>query len=1700
MDKDQKAEEAFESRAWKEAVSAFKNSKAHKPNNYEQFLKDYSTAEEAQKTVAYEKKRCGSKYSNKMGKLYEKIDTFLQMGDLIVKAAPESIGLAWTGIRLCLNVTKDDYDTFQLFTGTCADIVGMMISCRIYGKLYSDKRRPPDFEDLHNKVIYLIGRTYQNILEFSYQMWKYSKQNAATSIAKGLLCSKKIELQPLIDTITKDESQMSQYAGQASQQSLQYYQQQGLHNDQEILQKLSTLHDLVQRMVVEKSEWEEEIRIQREEQEKRGFNKSGMEQAQQNFDSQNKVLAPSVGLREKLSAKIKGRNAGTCSWILDYDVFKRFKSSAGGSISCLVGAGGAGKSFLMAAMIEHMQKLAEEDKDVLVCYFLITKGSDATTQPTKIVRNLLSQLYAASRDSFELLDACNAQIGKYLLSQADSSKSKNRDHKGEAEEVTLVQTFADVAKLIGKRVYLFVDALDECSDGDRQDLIQTLQTLVEPVDTNINIFYSSRIKPLSERYTFIYAEENTANDIAGLVKGEMEKLPGFTPGERKTACDEITKKASWNFNYVRLAMDFMRRPWRRPLSTHLKSLPNGVDNIYTQSIEQMDPLYKDLLTTCLTWTLLTTRPLTVREIMDIYQQSHILDEDDNMDAQANEQSDLELYEKQIERAGSAFLRIEENHTIVTTHASVREYFSGPQQMSRVKSQDGEFEDCRCKRCVAVAQRERPIYIEEVSGHMQIISTILKSLLSPSFRRKYYSNKDEDSDAKDSNANEPNGFDHSKDETGDSSDEESALELQDGKIDEAVNYTAGLSAYSQSEVQAEAIEIEMNGLSSPPITSPGVHAESGQSKTEDVQELSNTATASGVEQQSQDVDSATHLQASARCEEHDVETPQLSDTTGIALVNDNDSNKTEDDSTAVIPPSPTHSGGQAMFTVNEEISQSEDEFSVADSDEELDISAEVNRDELDTGAVDSRLEVRYEIQNLLWHLIQLERIYPSHERFGTEWNDLRSLLDRFLDPESDAWKSWIKEQDSLRDVGIYSWFDGLGSIHPIHVAAFAGLTSLVKLLLERNNASDLVNLKMSSGRTPLTGAVIYNQRTSVACDELFTVLMSYGADPNGSNLNESAFLVLSPFHAYLMQPTPLAANVKLFLDHGADPSGCGSYGWAAINCFAAGGGDVAIAKLLVEAGADVKQRTREGETPMHQIVRRSDFSAQLVQYFIEKGAEIDAEDNASERPLRECTDAGHCEGLQILLDHGADIDDVDVRGRTALHVAAQRGHTKAVVLLLKRNADPSKLDDNGASPFHEACRCGNEESALLLGEALVKRERLDMLSKPTISEDKTPLMRSAATDLTKAMAQILENSKLDDQMRAISTKGRQALHFAAMKGKPSATEMLLKQGANTKIQDNKGMTPLQLCYSKIIGKPSEDRETTIMLLAEHDPCAAKAEIELLQTLIINDSPRVVRKLLELGVDPMLEDFHGWNSLQLAEQYERTEICNLILQQKRVSLRPTKFIAKPSKCYILSPDGLEIEKVQNKDLVSSYMSNDSQTMITNHPIPASDERYYFEMSIEAKDNCTIQNPIFVIGICQKTNDPLSGWHPGWSKLGMNSWGYHGDDGLFFNRSASFEPKCADQDTTYRYGDTVGCGIELKKRTVFWTRNGRRLVEAGFHNVHGQLYPAVSVKDFGKVKVNLGNDPVNNGFMWAPGNTLDFDSDVPSVKVNNDLTGEK
>lgn len=91
------------------------------------------------------------------------------------------------------------------------------------------------------------------------------------------------------------------------------------------------------------------------------------------------------------------------------------------------------------------------------------------------------------------------------------------------------------------------------------------------------------------------------------------------------------------------------------------------------------------------------------------------------------------------------------------------------------------------------------------------------------------------------------------------------------------------------------------------------------------------------------------------------------------------------------------------------------------------------------------------------------------------------------------------------------------------------------------------------------------------------------------------------------------------------------------------------------------------------------------------------------------------------------------------------------------------------------------------------------------------------------------------------------------------------------------------------------------------------------------------------------------------------------------------------------------------------------------------------------------------------------PGWD---MESFGYHGDDGAIFHGQGK---QLSEFGPRYGCNDTIGCGLNHRDNSIFFTLNGKMLGTA-FREVPSdvELYPTVGIDTNCVVQLNFGKRP--------------------------------
>ena len=229
----------------------------------------------------------------------------------------------------------------------------------------------------------------------------------------------------------------------------------------------------------------------------------------------------------------------------------------------------------------------------------------------------------------------------------------------------------------------------------------------------------------------------------------------------------------------------------------------------------------------------------------------------------------------------------------------------------------------------------------------------------------------------------------------------------------------------------------------------------------------------------------------------------------------------------------------------------------------------------------------------------------------------------------------------------------------------------------------------------------------------------------------------------------AEMVQLLLDKNLDPNVRDDWGWTPLH--------VAInpktAKVLVDGGADIHAKAKDGNEPIHSLVGENMLES--VKYLLSLGVEADTKGRDNITPLHQAVIFNHVDGAKLLLDNGANIKAVDSNGMTCLHFARSE---PTVNFLLSNGALVNSLSTDKTTPLHYA---SNRAIALLLIDQKANLNARD-------ADGSTPLHWAATSRSDVAKVLIMAGATLNIK----DSSGLTALDYA----NDESRVLLSKKGA------------------------------------------------------------------------------------------------------------------------------------------------------------------------------------------------------------------------------------------------------------------------------------------------------------------------------------
>jgi ankyrin repeat protein len=350
------------------------------------------------------------------------------------------------------------------------------------------------------------------------------------------------------------------------------------------------------------------------------------------------------------------------------------------------------------------------------------------------------------------------------------------------------------------------------------------------------------------------------------------------------------------------------------------------------------------------------------------------------------------------------------------------------------------------------------------------------------------------------------------------------------------------------------------------------------------------------------------------------------------------------------------------------------------------------------------------------------------------------------------------------------------------------------------------------------------------------------------------------------------GVTKALEAGANPSAMGPNS-GALHCAAFNGHETIVA-LLLEKGAKLEEKDKQGYYPIHLSVSRGHVA--ITEQLLAAGANIEVLTPQNGTPLHIVAASNYPSILPVLINGGVNLEARDVNELTPLAAAASLGNVEIARLLIEAGADVNTKDVGADTPLIKTLRglygvrIGNwiyneEEGDKTIRYEIIKgcfrrdgdyqfskakdsgtilsiEEQQNYLKKDWGPKDHLRYLEALYT------AVLLIESGAD--VNAANDSRQTAIGMACHIGESKIIQKLYDKGANLDIKGYQNATPLH----RAAGSGRLDGLEQLLSLGVSMDMNAVDDFgwtALHYLADIGGSPKMVHLLLEKGVDPKVK---------------------------------------------------------------------------------------------------------------------------------------------------------------------------------------------------------------------------------------------------------
>ena len=271
----------------------------------------------------------------------------------------------------------------------------------------------------------------------------------------------------------------------------------------------------------------------------------------------------------------------------------------------LKGKAGSAKSTLMKQAVQRFENQEKALDALMAKHFFNARGVALERNFRGLLQSLL----------YQLLDQVQPLLEEILpiFRKKKTHSSGWEWHTGELRGFML-----SISRSRPLPLWIYIDALDECDESERQDVVWFLQELMQnTLSHQLKIFFSSRHFPYIDirGWETINAEDHNGNDISAYINqhlGTLQDKNGLSE-----IILEVQSKAQGVFLWVVLVVKILLKNPFEPVGVKrrkLQHIPLELSHLFKTIMEEMDGEECENMCLIVQWVLFAESPLTPKEL------------------------------------------------------------------------------------------------------------------------------------------------------------------------------------------------------------------------------------------------------------------------------------------------------------------------------------------------------------------------------------------------------------------------------------------------------------------------------------------------------------------------------------------------------------------------------------------------------------------------------------------------------------------------------------------------------------------------------------------------------------------------------------------------------------------------------------------------------------------------------------------------------------------------------------------------------------------------------------------------------------------------------------------------------------------------------------------------------------------------------